>query len=116
MGVIESKTDVAGDHLGDHELVLLFTDVSLLLEAQQAAAKSAHMASLGEVATGAAHQLNQPLNIIRMSALNLGRYLVPSDQDAPKAQEKLERIHAQIDRAAEIIEGMKAFARQTDAL
>lgn len=111
VGVIESKADPTGDD----ELVLLFTDVSLLLEAQQTAAKSAHMASLGEVATGAAHQLNQPLNIIRMSALNLARYLAPGGHDGPKAQEKLERIHAQIDRAAEIIDGMKAFARQADA-
>jgi C4-dicarboxylate-specific signal transduction histidine kinase len=68
------------------------------------------MASLGEVATGAAHQLNQPLNIIRMAVANIRRQCHFDGEQGADGLDKLKRIDAQVERAAQIIEGMKAFS------
>ena len=108
IGVIAGSIDSKRDHGG---LVILFTDISLLLNAQNAAAESARMASLGEVATGAAHQLNQPLNIIRMATANLKRSKAWQVDSSFSPMEKLDRIDAQVERASQIIAGMKALAR-----
>lgn len=108
IGVIAGSIDSKRDHGG---LVILFTDISLLLNAQNAAAESARMASLGEVATGAAHQLNQPLNIIRMATANLKRSKPWQVDSSFSPMEKLDRIDAQVERASQIIAGMKALAR-----
>ena len=108
IGVIAGSIDSKRDHGG---LVILFTDISLLLNAQNAAAESARMASLGEVATGAAHQLNQPLNIIRVATANFKRSKAWQVDSSFNPMEKLDRIDAQVERASQIIAGMKALAR-----
>ena len=70
------------------------------------------LATLGEVATGMAHELNQPLNVIRMAAENaLGR--PGSDAEtAAYVRAKLERIVAQVERAAKLIDHMRIFGRR----
>jgi PAS domain S-box-containing protein len=68
--------------------------------------------ALGEMATGVAHELNQPLNGIRTFAegtlIGLRRHwhLAPGDLEAT-----LEDIITQVDRMSEIIGHMRVFAR-----
>ncbi|MFC1513352.1 sensor histidine kinase, partial [Thermodesulfobacteriota bacterium] len=74
--------------------------------------QSAKMASLGEMAAGIAHELNQPLHIIGMSA-ELGTMALAAAQ--PKVvDEKLNKIGRQVKRAAAIINHLRTFARVTD--
>ena len=95
-----------------HSLESVSEERAHLLKRQQEMAESARMASLGEVATGAAHQLNQPLNIIRMAVANIRRQCHFDGEQGAEGLDKLKRIDAQVERAAQIIEGMKAFSVQ----
>lgn len=71
---------------------------------------SARLASVGKLASSAAHEINQPLNVIRMAAFNLQRAIQKGTLDAESALKKLERIDTQIARAARLVGGMKAFS------
>lgn len=71
---------------------------------------SARLASVGKLASSAAHEINQPLNVIRMAAFNLRRAIQKGTLDAESALQKLDRIDTQIARAARLVGGMKAFS------
>ena len=71
---------------------------------------SARLASVGKLASSAAHEINQPLNVISMAAFNLRRAIEKGTLDAESALKKLERIDTQIARAARLVGGMKAFS------
>jgi len=95
-------------------------------QAQLAIAQAANMVTLGEMTTGIAHELSQPLNVIRMAAQNALTEIAPAegaddaDQEFPLmtdaefrgfAATKLTRIMAQVDRAADILARMRIFGR-----
>ncbi len=90
-------------------------NVSLLAANQELKAtqsqlvQSAKLASLGEMATGIAHELNQPLQIIGMSA-ELGTTLLEME-DREGGQEKFDKILQQVKRASAIINHLRSFAR-----
>lgn len=70
------------------------------------------LATLGEVATGMAHELNQPLNVIRMAAENALDRTAIDTETAAYVRSKLERIVLQVERAAKIIDHMRIFGRR----
>jgi C4-dicarboxylate-specific signal transduction histidine kinase len=76
---------------------------------------SARLASVGKLASSAAHEINQPLNVIRMAAFNVRRAIQKGTLDPKSALVKLERIDSQIARAARLVGGMKAFSPTTTA-
>lgn len=105
-------------------LVLVGYDETERRTMEIAIAQSAKLITLGEMATGMAHEINQPLNVIKMAAqscrLELEEAATPADTDGPAAREfpsaefihgKLRRIEEQVDRAAGIIAHMRIFGR-----
>jgi C4-dicarboxylate-specific signal transduction histidine kinase len=94
--------------------VIVFRDMTERLGLQAQIVQSSKLATLGEMATGIAHELNQPLNIIRLAVENLRRKVGDeAAQPAPASVEhKLGRIVAQVDRAATIIDRMRVFGRR----
>lgn len=82
-----------------------------LKTAQAQLIQSAKLASLGEMATGIAHELNQPLQIIQMS-IELGQENLKL-RNLIGAQEHFQIIEKQVDRAAAIISHLKTFGRET---
>jgi len=64
--------------------------------------------TIGQLAGGVAHELRQPLNILRTSAYYLLRAKEPS---AEKTAEHLERIERQVALADRVIHAMSTFAR-----
>ena len=73
--------------------------------------QSSKLATLGEMATGMAHELNQPLNIIRMATELLQELSEEGEVSGKVLDDKLGRIVGQVDRASEIINHMRIFGR-----
>jgi PAS domain S-box-containing protein len=84
-----------------------------LQEKQALLVHAGRLASLGEMATGVAHELNQPLSIIRLYAEGMKFALKKADQLLPRYEKNLQGIMENVDRAANIIEYMRRFARTT---
>ena len=74
--------------------------------------QASKLATLGEMATSVAHELNQPLSIIRMAAGNTRRRMSKNTAGPEYLIDKLERIEEQTSRAAAIIDHMRMFGRE----
>ena len=94
--------------------VAVVTDVTERKRAQAQLVQAAKLATLGEMATGMAHELNQPLNVIRMVADSMRERVTDGDIDPTYVCEKLARISKQTERAAGIIEHMRIFGRKAE--
>ena len=81
---------------------------------QQQLTHSAKMATLGEMATGLAHEINQPLNVMRMAVVNVLKRLSNGDVQVDYLQDKLSRIDSQIQRAARVVDHMRVFGRRSE--
>ncbi|MCW2102173.1 UNVERIFIED_ORG: PAS domain S-box-containing protein [Pseudomonas psychrophila] len=81
---------------------------------QQQMTQSAKMATLGEMATGLAHEINQPLNVMRMAIANVLKRVSNGDVEHDYLQDKLTRIDAQIQRAARVVDHMRVFGRRSE--
>jgi PAS domain S-box-containing protein len=81
---------------------------------QQQLTQSAKMATLGEMATGLAHELNQPLNVIRMAIVNVLKRLSNGDVQVDYLIDKLTRIDSQVQRAARVVDHMRVFGRRSE--
>jgi C4-dicarboxylate-specific signal transduction histidine kinase len=104
--------------------ILMGHDETLRHQARQAIAQTAKLVTLGEMTTGMAHELSQPLNVIKMAAQNALSEVAPAEprpagfrpamdeaELRPFVAGKLGRIMAQVDRAASIIARMRVFGR-----
>ncbi|WP_458376338.1 PAS domain-containing sensor histidine kinase [Pseudomonas pergaminensis] len=81
---------------------------------QQQLTQSAKMATLGEMATGLAHEINQPLNVMRMAIVNVLKRLGNGDAQIDYLTEKLQRIDTQVQRAARVVDHMRVFGRRSE--
>lgn len=96
---------------GATELVGYILEVTLEKQRQLQQQQFTTLLTLGEMATGLAHELNQPLATINFTAQNAELMLTATPPDVPGAIEKIHKINGQINRAAELIGHMRIFAR-----
>lgn len=106
-------------------IVMVGHDETLRHQARHAIEHSAKLVTLGEITTGIAHEISQPLNVIRMAAQNALAEIEPEAERPPGTTPmtnadlrtfvaaKLHRVIAQVDRAASIISRMRIFSRST---
>lgn len=80
------------------------------LRASERLSRAARLSSLGTMASGIAHEVKNPLNSIHVNA-ELARVLLQEELDPAEADACLVRIQADCQRAAEIADGILAFAR-----
>lgn len=79
-------------------------------------ALSAKMSTLGEMASGIAHEINNPLSIVTGYAQTGLRHLNQSDiVDRQQIQRTFERIIATAHRIGKIVRGLRSFARDGSA-
>jgi len=93
--------------------VVVFRDVSKQILMQEQLIQSSKLATLGEMATGVAHEISQPLNIIRLSVANIQKRINNGDIDMSFINGKMDKVVRQIERAASIIDHMRNFGRNT---
>ncbi len=89
--------------------LLTFTDVSREREEKEKLYLTDRLASIGEMAVGLAHELNNPLTGI----LSLSQMLIDSDIP-PESKEDLECINSEAKRAANIVKNVLFFTRNNN--
>jgi signal transduction histidine kinase/iron only hydrogenase large subunit-like protein len=83
-----------------------------LSRTQEALLQSEKLASMGQLAAGIAHELNNPLGVVLLYA-----HLLLDEADAqPGSREDLALIAEQADRCKKIVAGLLHFARQNKVL
>lgn len=88
------------------------TDITSQRQLEAQAAASARLATLGEMAAGIAHEMNQPLAIIALAAENAANDLRLEGAAAiPDALTRLERIIRQAGRGGAIVHHLREFSR-----
>ena len=81
--------------------------------AEAALITSAKMASLGEMASGVAHEINNPLTIIQGKAAHIKRLIQNGEFDLDKINDALTKIENTTTRIAKIISGLQSFSRNS---
>jgi len=105
------------EYLGQKVLLVTTSDISKRLEAEQQLIHAGKMATLGEMATGIAHELNQPLSVIKTACSFCLKKI--NSNEAIKEKDlytMLEKIGRNVDRSASIISHMRQFARKSDVV
>ena len=92
--------------------VLSAKDITDLRQSENQLIQASKLATLGEMATGIAHELNQPLGVIRMAATNCVKRIDRGKGDFDYLRGKLERMGEQTERASQIINHMRIFGRE----
>jgi two-component system sensor histidine kinase TtrS len=72
------------------------------------------LSTLGEMASGIAHELNQPLTAIRTNARACVRLLESGRTSLEHCSDVMERIAAQAERAGEVIRHIRHFVRKEE--
>ena len=99
----------------DHEVEAIgyVSDITRDHALRSQAVATAKLATLGEMAAGLAHEMNQPISIMSLAAENVGRMLESRGADGiPFALTRMERIKEQAARARTIINHLRIFGRQ----
>ncbi|MFH1983385.1 MAG: PAS domain S-box protein [Pseudomonadota bacterium] len=101
-------------HPGDEALLAAVSDITKRLEAEQQLVQAGKMATLGEMATGVAHELNQPLSVIKTASSFFMRKV---SRKEPIGDDILftmsQEIDSHVDRATKIINHMREFGRKS---
>jgi PAS domain S-box-containing protein len=104
-----------GMYQGREVIILATNDVTEIMEKDAQLIQAGKMKSLGEMSAGIAHELNQPLNAIKMGndflilMLEKGRVIPPE-----KLSQVAKEVSAQVSRSSEIIMRLRDFARKAD--
>jgi len=101
-------------------IVLLGVDETERRQAELQLFDASRLATLGEMASGIAHEINQPLTVIRFAAESLQDEIRETVDNALLGSlrdfidEKCARVVGQTERAATIIRDLRGFARKPD--
>ncbi|MBU0967943.1 MAG: PAS domain S-box protein [Proteobacteria bacterium] len=90
--------------------IIRTVDITRRLEQEAQIAHAGIMTTLGEMATGIAHELNQPLNVIRLGSDIFAKSIEKKKKISEDKLLKVSRnICCQVDRAAKIIDHLREF-------
>lgn len=100
----------------DKKVLLVATsDITKRLAAEQELIQAGKMATLGEMSTGIAHELNQPLSVIKTASdFILKKVNMKAEIEESILDRLLTKINSNVDRATKIIEHLRNFARKSD--
>ncbi len=103
------------EYLGKSALLVTSSDITKRLLAEQQLIQASKMATLGEMATGIAHELNQPLSVIKTAS----GFLIKKVKKEEAIKEAIlrtmaEEIDSHVDRASKIINHLREFGRKSE--
>ncbi|MCP4020879.1 MAG: PAS domain-containing protein, partial [Desulfobacteraceae bacterium] len=95
-------------------LIVTAVDITLSIETEQQLIQAGKMATLGEMATGVAHELNQPLSVIKTASGFIAKKIkTKKELDKDILQTLCEEIESHVDRASKITNHMRLFGRKS---
>lgn len=92
--------------------IALVRDITEQKSLQSQLIQASKLATVGEMAAGIAHELNQPLNIMRMAADNVLIRMDTGNVDVDYVRDNLVLVSEQAGRMGKIILHMRVFSRQ----
>jgi histidine kinase len=100
---------------GRDVLLVSTSDITDRLEAELKLIQAGKMATLGEMATGIAHELNQPLSVIKTASNYFIKKTRKNEPIDPQILNTMAtEIDGHVDRAANIINHLREFGRKSD--
>jgi histidine kinase len=103
------------EYLGRDALLVVASDITQRLIAEQQLIQASKMATLGEMSAGVAHELNQPLSVIKTASNFLLKKVRKSEPIAADILRTMaEEMDHYVDRAAKIINHLREFGRKAD--
>ncbi len=87
---------------------------SMVLDQQMKMAQSSRLATIGEMAAGVAHEINNPLAIIHGKISQSLQIINRGSFDVNKVKLNLEKAISTIDRISKIIKGLRSIGRVSD--
>ncbi len=82
-----------------------------IVDQQQTIVSTSKMSALGEMAGGVAHEINNPLAIIKSISGQLQEVVGDDRTDKSLIREMAQQIEATTDRIAKIVQGLRSFSR-----
>jgi len=96
-------------------LIVRTVDITRRLEQAAKLTQASKLATLGEMATGIAHEINQPLNAIQVGADFLAKMIKRGKEITEEQLLKVSRnISEQVNRSSNIINHLREFGRKSD--
>ena len=96
-------------------IIVAVTDITEMLEKDAQLAQASKMTTLGQMSAGIAHELNQPLNVIKMGSEYLQMIMEQNHHSLkPELVDVAREVSQQVDRASAIINLLREFGRKPD--
>jgi histidine kinase len=103
------------EYVGRDVLLVTTSDITKRLMTEQQLIQASKMTTLGEMATGVAHELNQPLSVIKTASSFLSKKVKGNEKIKDEILETLTaEIESHVDRASKIISHMREFGRKSE--
>jgi histidine kinase len=103
------------EYLGRDALLVVASDITQRLMAEQQLIQASKMATLGEMSAGVAHELNQPLSVIKTASNYLMKKIRKGEAiDPGNLRTMAEEMDQYVDRAAKIINHLREFGRKAE--
>ena len=103
------------EELDQKSFLVTTSDITQQIEMERQLVHAGKMATLGEMATGVAHELNQPLSVIKTASHFFTRKLYKNEEINKETLLNLSnKIAGNVDRATKIINHMREFGRKSD--
>ncbi|MGH9764201.1 MAG: PAS domain S-box protein, partial [Blastocatellia bacterium] len=106
--VLEAIGKTAPDNTGISGVVVNSRDITERRQLQEQLIRSEKLAAMGQLVSGVAHELNNPLT----SVIGFTQLMMATGELDPKSLERLEIIRSQADRARRIVQNLLSFSRQ----